>query len=88
MNDFNDNTTPVFCVGLKETNRCMKRGLVTKVYVAKDADSFVTRPVIEFAEKNGLAVFFVETMKELGAMTGIDIGAAVAAEIKNSSKRR
>lgn len=49
-----------------------------KFYVAKDADSNVVKPLIELASNKGMEINYIATMKELGLLCSIDVGAAVA----------
>lgn len=69
-------------VGLKQTRRGIIEGKVTKVFIAEDADSRITTPLIEECKNNGIEVEYAKTMMELGAVSGIDVGAAVAAIVK------
>lgn len=69
-------------IGLKQTNRAIKDNLVLKIYVARDADERVISPIVDSCENKGIAVVYVDTMKELGNSAGIDIGSAVVAIIK------
>ena len=48
------------------------------VYIAEDADSFVTKGVEQAALKNGTEVIRVASKRQLGMRCGIEIGAAVA----------
>lgn len=65
-------------VGRKQTLRMIEQGRVSQIFVAKDADFYVTRHVIDAAASDDIPVKYVESMKQLGHMCGIDIGAAVA----------
>lgn len=49
-----------------------------KFYVAKDADSKIIQPLIELANTKEVEINYVATMKELGLLCSIDVGAAVA----------
>lgn len=69
-------------VGLKQTLKALKGERVQQLFVAKDADSKVIRPIIELAEKSEVPIQYVETMGELGQAAGIEIGAATVAVIK------
>jgi large subunit ribosomal protein L7A len=66
-------------IGFKQTKRALERGGVSRVYIAKDADAGLLRPIIEFCGVNSLEVREVQTMAELGKICGIGVGAAVAA---------
>lgn len=77
-----DETRAVWKAGLKECTRAIKAGKATKLYVALDADEYVTRTIIKDAQELGVEVVNIGTMQELGQRAGIDIGTAVAVEIK------
>ena len=65
--------------GSKQTRRAIREGRAQAVFIAQDADPFVTRPVQEMAEAGGIAVIFVPTMKELGTLCGVEVPTACAA---------
>ncbi|MCY6483504.1 ribosomal L7Ae/L30e/S12e/Gadd45 family protein [Clostridium aestuarii] len=65
-------------IGLKQTTKCIKNGEGKILYVAKDADSKLMNPIIKSANVKALEVIYIDTMKELGKLCGIDVGAAVA----------
>ncbi|MDP2872894.1 MAG: ribosomal L7Ae/L30e/S12e/Gadd45 family protein [Bacillota bacterium] len=67
------------CVGAKQTLKAVQSGQARVVYVAQDADARVVGPVLGGAQELGLEIVRVNTMKELGKMCGIEVGAAVAA---------
>jgi len=66
-------------VGAKQTLKAIETGLAEVVYVARDADDRVTGPVTRMAEGAGIEIVSVESMKELGRLCGIEVGAASAA---------
>ncbi|HBM75776.1 MAG TPA: 50S ribosomal protein L7ae-like protein [Clostridiaceae bacterium] len=68
-------------VGVKQTLKVIKGGKASIVYIAKDAEDRVTIPVSELCRQNSIELIYVNTMKELGHMCGIDVGAATAALI-------
>ena len=66
-------------VGVKQTQRALEKGDVRRVYIAKDAEMHVLRPIMELCRTRGIEVLEVQTMIELGKACGIEVGAAVAA---------
>ena len=54
------------------------------VFVANDAESRVTAPVLELAERQAIEIVRVETMTDLGQHCGIDVGTACAAQLMGS----
>lgn len=65
-------------VGARQVLRAIADGKIAHVYVARDADPFVTRPVVDACEKNGVRFTEVDTMAMLGRSAGIDVKASVA----------
>ncbi|MGG7163072.1 ribosomal L7Ae/L30e/S12e/Gadd45 family protein [Clostridium ihumii] len=65
-------------VGVKQTTKTLKSNRGKVLYVAKDADENVIKPIIELAKANSLQVEYVDTMKELGDLCSIDVSAATA----------
>jgi large subunit ribosomal protein L7A len=68
-------------VGVKQTQRALEKGIVRQVFIAKDAEQHVLRPIIESCQTRGIKVVEISTMIELGKACGIEVGAAVAALI-------
>jgi large subunit ribosomal protein L7A len=66
-------------IGTKQAVKAMRAGQVTELFIALDADSWVTDPVILIAKEVGVPVNLVESKKELGKACGIHVGAAVVA---------
>ncbi|MCL6547378.1 MAG: ribosomal L7Ae/L30e/S12e/Gadd45 family protein [Alicyclobacillus sp.] len=66
-------------IGSNQTTKALQQMTAKCVYVAMDADERVTRPIVSLAENQGVAVEWVESMKQLGKACGIDVGAAAAA---------
>ena len=53
-------------VGVKQTFRMIEQRKVSVVYIAEDADSFVTKGVEQAALKNGTEVIRVASKRQLG----------------------
>lgn len=70
-------------VGAKQTLKAIKSGIAEKVYIADDADVRVTVPIIEACKDNSVEIVRVETMKELGQLCSIDVGASAACVTKS-----
>ena len=65
-------------VGARQVLRAIAAGELTQVFIARDADPFITRPVMDACEKNGVRMVEIETMSALGAACGIGVKASVA----------
>jgi len=60
-------------VGTNETLRALETGSAMVVFVANDAESRVTAPVLELAKRQAVEIVRVETMSALGRHCGIDV---------------
>ncbi|MCH3965667.1 MAG: ribosomal L7Ae/L30e/S12e/Gadd45 family protein [Clostridium sp.] len=69
-------------VGIKQTVKAIKNDEAKTVYIAKDANESLMKPVEILAKDNSLEVVYIDTMKELGRLCGINVGAATAALLK------
>lgn len=69
-------------VGAKQTLKAIKSGIADKVFVAEDADIRVIVPITEACRENSVEVIRIDTMKELGELCSIDVGAAAACVTK------
>ena len=66
-------------VGTKQVSRAIAAGDVKSVYLATDADVFVTRRVYDLCREKNIPVIEVPSMKALGEACGVQVKAAVAA---------
>jgi large subunit ribosomal protein L7A len=69
-------------VGVKQTQKAIRRQMAVGVVLADDADEHVIGPLRALCETQGIPVEPVPTMQELGRICGIHVGAAVAAVLK------
>ncbi len=65
-------------VGARQVIRAIAAGEIAQVFIARDADPFVTRPAMDACEKAGVRFAEVDTMALLGQACGIDVKASVA----------
>jgi large subunit ribosomal protein L7A len=70
-------------VGVKQTLKALKNNQSGVIYIAKDADSNMTEPILKLAEINSLQIIFVDTMKELGNLCDIDVGSVAALRLED-----
>ncbi|OBR93035.1 ribosome-associated protein L7Ae-like protein [Clostridium ragsdalei P11] len=70
-------------VGLKQTVKAIKNSTAKAVYLAKDADDKLIQSVKVLINDNSPELIYIDTMKELGKLCGIDVGAATAAVLKD-----
>ncbi|NMB35485.1 MAG: 50S ribosomal protein L7ae-like protein [Firmicutes bacterium] len=66
-------------VGTRQTVKMIENDSAREVYLARDAEEKIIRPVIQSCKEKGLPVYFVETMAELGKACQIKVGAAMCA---------
>ena len=71
-------------IGTKQVLKALKAGRVTAVYVADDAapDPTLREPLVGQCRDAGVEVIPVATMKELGKLCQIHVGAACAALLR------
>jgi large subunit ribosomal protein L7A len=69
-------------VGTKQTEKAIEKGLAQVVYLAQDAEEWISAPLLRLCAEGGIEVVMVESMGELGAMCGIKVKAASAAVIE------
>lgn len=67
------------CVGTKQTLKAVETGRAVVIYLAQDADPKVIGQVAAKALESRVEVVQVASMKDLGKMCGIEVGAAAAA---------
>lgn len=63
-------------IGIKQCKKTIKSGDGIILYIAKDADERLVNPLVELAREHDVEVKYVNTMKELGRMCGIEVGSA------------
>ena len=68
-------------VGVKQVRRALADRRVQQLFVARDADPQLTRPLAEQAQAQGVETVWLGSMKELGRDCGIAVGASVAATV-------
>lgn len=66
-------------IGTKQATKMVELGRASEVFVAKDADPRITSKIANLCKKMGVQVTYVDSMKQLGKVCGIEVGAAVAA---------
>ena len=69
-------------IGTKQLRKAPKAGRVRTAYVAADADPILREPLIEQCRSADVELVEVATMKELGRLCGIHVGAACAALLR------
>lgn len=68
-------------VGIKQCIKFLKNSSSKdefKFFVAKDADDKLVNPIVQLAQDKNVEINYIATMKDLGQLCAIDVGAAVA----------
>jgi len=66
-------------IGTKQTTKALLKQKVKVVFVARDADEYVTRDIVKVCREKNVELVQVESMAVLGKACGIEVGAATAA---------
>ncbi|MBB6632438.1 ribosomal L7Ae/L30e/S12e/Gadd45 family protein [Clostridium algidicarnis] len=69
-------------VGIKQVTKALNNDQGLKLYVAEDADSKITIPIVSIAEEKNIEIEYIATMKYLGKMCGIEVGSAATLILK------
>jgi len=70
-------------IGTKQTLKAIEKGTAEIVFIARDAESKVTTPLVELCNQKNVPIYYVDTMEELGKACKIDVSAAAAAVLCN-----
>ena len=71
-----------YVVGLKQVRRALRDGIAGTVLLAEDADPMILEPLLRACEQAGVPYERVRSMRELGRLCGINVGAAAAAQVR------
>ncbi len=66
-------------VGTKQTLKSLEKGEVIHLFIARDAEDKIVRPVLAVCEEKSIEPLYVESMLQLGKVCGSKVKAAVAA---------
>ena len=81
IGDFMD-TEKKIVIGKKQTLRALSRDEAEKIYLSKDADLHVTKPIADVCKDKNIEIVYFDSMKNLGMSCGINVNAAAAAVLK------
>ncbi len=65
-------------VGTKQVLKALEAGALGRVFIALDTEPYLQDRLRAVCEEYGMAVETVNTMRELGVLCGIEVGAACA----------
>lgn len=66
-------------IGMKQTLKSMKRGEVSEVLIAKDADEHIINKVASLADELDIPYTLLDSKMELGTACGIEVSASTVA---------
>lgn len=69
--------------GFKEVLKLIEKNEAEKVFIAEDVSQNMKDKLLAEVSKNSCEVIYAESMKALGEISGIDVGASCAAIIKH-----
>ena len=69
-------------VGAKQLKKALRDGRVQRAYLAQNADPAITESLALLCNDSQIEYSWVHSMKELGQLCGIEVGAATAAIIR------
>ena len=69
-------------VGAKQLRKALRDGRVQRAYLAQNADPAITESLALLCDDSQVKYSWVQSMKELGRLCGIEVGAATAAVIR------
>lgn len=70
-------------IGTKQTQKAVERDAVKLVYIARDAEPQVIRPLEDLCSQKGIEIIYIESMAALGNACGIDVRSASASILKD-----
>lgn len=69
--------------GFKEVLRILEKGDAEKVFIAEDISAGMKDKLLFAVSSSGCEVIYAKSMKELGKLCAIDVGASCAAVLKH-----
>jgi large subunit ribosomal protein L7A len=69
-------------VGTNQTTKVLEQGRAIEVFIANDADRNVVGPIISLCEQKKVPIVWVDSMKSLGKVCGIEVSAAAVAVLE------
>ena len=72
-------------VGTRETRKALEKGLLEGIFIAMDAEHRLVKPLIAAARASGISIYYVETMKKLGAVCDVEVDTAIAGVLKEKN---
>ena len=74
-------------VGIKQAIKALENNTAKVIIVASDADERLVRPVLDLCAEKTVPYEMIESMKELGRLCGIQVGAATVVFLKETAAK-
>lgn len=65
-------------VGAKQTSKYLSEDKLSKIYIAEDAENYVTKDIRAIANSKNIEIIMIDSMKKLGKECGITVSCATA----------
>ncbi len=72
-------------VGLKQSEKAIRRGGVTLAFLAEDTDFYLAEPFLALCTEHGIPIEKVESKKVLGKACRVDVPVACAVILNQNS---
>jgi len=69
-------------IGVKQTIKAIKSGSAAEVYIAKDVEEHIVNKVKTAAENHSVPITFVDSKKQLGIASKIDVNASAVVRMR------
>ncbi|MFA5340812.1 MAG: ribosomal L7Ae/L30e/S12e/Gadd45 family protein [Clostridia bacterium] len=69
-------------IGLKQSLKAISQDQAMLVFIAKDANSSLTAPIVDMCEQKGIEIRYADTSRQLGLVNGISVCASVVCILK------
>lgn len=69
-------------IGIKQSTRAIEKGEAKIAFIARDVDQSMMIDFKRLCDEHGIEVVFVDSMKQLGKICSIEVGAATAVILK------
>ncbi|NLL38291.1 MAG: 50S ribosomal protein L7ae-like protein [Clostridiales bacterium] len=66
-------------VGINQAKKAVLNDKTRTVFIAEDCEARVVAPLLDICQNKAVEIVNVKTMKQLGELCGIQVGAAAAA---------
>ena len=70
-------------VGYKQTMKALRASQAAKAIIAEDCEAHIKESIEAAARNTGAEIIYIDSMRSLGAMYGIDLGASCAGILKD-----